>query len=104
MDAVQIDDGWSVVNERGRILAGPFPFKMEAVRWIDRRKAESESMPRVPRDRDAVIRQIELILKTETWKAIQAAVPQIEAVLRQTEIPVQAGISAGSPSTTLNQS
>ena len=102
MTAQEINDAW-FVTEGGKIIAGPFVFNAEAWRWIDRHVGESERMP--PRsteesdpitaccgvkDRTAVdMRQIELILKTEMWKAIQAAMPQIKAVLRETysEIP-----------------
>jgi hypothetical protein len=94
MTAVEIDDAWFVSND-GKIIAGPFVYNAECWRESDRRAGESESMPPITascgvKDHTAAdMRQVELILKTEVWKAIQSAMPQIEAVLRETypEIP-----------------
>jgi hypothetical protein len=93
MTTEEFHDAW-YVSDDGKIVAGPFVYNAEAWRWIDRHCGESESMPEKldpslaccgVKDRAAVdARQIELILKTAMWKAIQTAMPEIEDVLRET--------------------
>jgi len=91
MTAEKINDLWYVI-ESGRIVAGPFVHNAEAWREIDRRAGASESMPSrsitAPcgvKDRiAAAMRQVELALKIAIFKAIQDAMPEIEAVIRET--------------------
>ena len=89
--ADKINGEWHVidVDDGGSIIAGPFSDNAAAWRWIDRHQGERERMPARRSggvvDRTAVdTRQIELVMKTEVLKAIQAAMPQVEAILRDT--------------------
>jgi hypothetical protein len=76
------------------IVSGPFTDHAHAWRWIDRQHSEGKRPPQLVsggvKDRTAVdLTQIELILNTSFKEALARAVPQIEAVLRESypEIP-----------------
>jgi hypothetical protein len=83
-----IGDAWHVVNG-GEIIAGPFPTNEAGWAWIDRHHGEGKHVSRFPvsggvMDRAALdLKQIELIIRIEMLEALQRALPQIAAVLRE---------------------